>query len=131
VSTLPTGGKQGGSLILRPYQEDALVAVYDYAKVNPGGNALLALPTGTGKAVLIARMNLDAHLRSQADKAVKKPTVVAIANRYLNEPIGGTYVFKFKTKTDAIEAIRRKFIERAQSDSKNAIISRMAGSDRT
>jgi hypothetical protein len=67
----------------------------------------------------------------QTDKAVKKPTAVAIANRYLNEPIGGTYVFKFKTKADAIEAIRIKFIERAQSDSKNSIISKMTGSNRT
>lgn len=38
---------------LRPYQQDALLALFAYWR-SGGGNPLLALATGTGKSVIIA-----------------------------------------------------------------------------
>lgn len=40
-------------MILRPYQEDAVVAPFNYFTKHRG-NPILALPTGTGKSVIIA-----------------------------------------------------------------------------
>lgn len=39
---------------LRPYQQEALDAVYNYFLTHETGNPLIALPTGTGKSVLPA-----------------------------------------------------------------------------
>jgi hypothetical protein len=63
----------------------------------------------------------------KSDRGIAKPQLDSIANRYLNEPSGGQFLFKFKSKTEALETIRRKFIERAQSESKRGIIERMTG----
>ena len=49
----------------------------------------------------------------------------AIANRYRNDPTGGTYVFKFSSKLEAQEFIFDTFIGRAQAESKAGIIDRM------
>ena len=38
---------------LRPYQREAIDALYDYFGVS-GGNPLVVMPTGTGKSVVIA-----------------------------------------------------------------------------
>lgn len=38
---------------LRPYQEAAVAAPYDYFKSGKKGNPVIALPTGTGKSVVI------------------------------------------------------------------------------
>lgn len=43
---------------LRGYQLDGLTALYDYMDANEG-NPLLALPTGTGKSVMIAKLCYD------------------------------------------------------------------------
>jgi hypothetical protein len=65
----------------------------------------------------------------KSDRKVTKPILDAIANRYLNEPIGGNHVYKFKTKAHAFDAIKDKFFERAQAISKGDIIHRlMSGS---
>lgn len=39
----------------RPYQTAAVDAIWDYFRRNPTGNPLVAMPTGTGKSVVIAR----------------------------------------------------------------------------
>jgi DNA repair protein RadD len=41
-------------MILRPYQEDAIQSIFDYFEEGNQGNAVLALPTGTGKSVILA-----------------------------------------------------------------------------
>jgi DNA repair protein RadD len=45
-------------MLLRPYQQDALKALDSYWDAG-GGDPLLALATGTGKSVLIAKMLAD------------------------------------------------------------------------
>jgi len=64
----------------------------------------------------------------KSDRRVTKPILDAIANRYLNEPIGSNHVYKFKTKTHAFDAIKDKFFERAQAKSKGDIIDRLMSS---
>lgn len=39
----------------RPYQTDAVASIWDYFRTHPTGNPLVAMPTGTGKSVVIAR----------------------------------------------------------------------------
>lgn len=43
-----------GKIELRPYQEDAINSIFEYFKVK-SGNPVLALPTGTGKSIIIAK----------------------------------------------------------------------------
>jgi len=64
----------------------------------------------------------------RADKRIGKDQVFAIANAFFNEPTGGTYVFKFKSKAAAYEFMRKKFVERAQLDSKFKIIEKLTQS---
>jgi len=64
----------------------------------------------------------------RADKRVSKDELFAIANAFFNEPTGGTYVFKFKSKGAAYEFIRKKFVERAQLDNKFKIIEKLTHS---
>jgi hypothetical protein len=68
----------------------------------------------------------EAVLRAlEDDEDIDKSRLFAIANGYFNEPTGGTHVFKFKSKTAAIEFMRKKFVERAQLESKFKIIERL------
>jgi DNA repair protein RadD len=46
---------------LRPYQQHALDACWDYLRARPG-NPALVLPTGAGKSPLMAAIARDAHL---------------------------------------------------------------------
>lgn len=39
----------------RPYQSEAVESIWDYFRTHPTGNPLVAMPTGTGKSVVIAR----------------------------------------------------------------------------
>lgn len=41
-------------LVPRGYQEDAFKAIFNYFKDNKQGNPLVVMPTGTGKAIIIA-----------------------------------------------------------------------------
>jgi len=41
-------------MILRPYQENAIQSIFDYFEEGNQGNPVTALPTGTGKSVIIA-----------------------------------------------------------------------------
>lgn len=41
-------------MILRPYQIDAVVALWDYLSKSKTGNPLIAMPTGTGKSAIVA-----------------------------------------------------------------------------
>lgn len=43
------------SIVLRDYQEDAVLALFDYFGTN-SGNPLLELPTGAGKSILLAEI---------------------------------------------------------------------------
>lgn len=45
---------------LRPYQRAALDGLYDWFRQNQAGNPLLVLPTGAGKAILIAALIQEA-----------------------------------------------------------------------
>jgi hypothetical protein len=83
--------------------------------------AEMLLDAGTDEALFKA-----AFSALKSDR-IRKPTLEAIANRYINEPSGGTYVFKFNSKPKALERIRIKFIERAELESKGRII---AGANR-
>lgn len=47
-------------MILRPYQRETLDALYAWFIANPTGNPLLVLPTGAGKAILIAQLIKEA-----------------------------------------------------------------------
>ena len=62
------------------------------------------------------------------DERIGKDELFMIANRFFNEPTGGTYVFKFKSKAAAYEFMRKKFVERAQLDSKFRIIDKLTQS---
>lgn len=48
------------SMILRPYQRESLDALYAWFRANPTGNPMLVLPTGAGKAILIAALIQEA-----------------------------------------------------------------------
>jgi len=61
------------------------------------------------------------------DSRVRSKELIGIANRYLNDPTGGTFEFDFKTDAAAYRAIKRMFVDRAQDDSKARIIKRMTG----
>ncbi len=61
------------------------------------------------------------------DTRVQRADLLAIANRYLNEPTGGTFEFEFKSDDAAYRAMKRMFVERAQDESKAKIIRRMTG----
>lgn len=54
------------SLILRHYQEEAIYSLYDYFERNTG-NPIIALPTGTGKSLVIAEFlrSIFHYFRSQ------------------------------------------------------------------
>lgn len=43
-----------GKMELRPYQEDAVNSIFEYFRTK-SGNPVLALPTGTGKSIIIAK----------------------------------------------------------------------------
>jgi hypothetical protein len=60
----------------------------------------------------------------KSDRNVAKPTLDAIVNRYVNTLSGGTHVFKFKSKKEALEKLRIKYLERAESESKDRIVKR-------
>jgi DNA repair protein RadD len=47
------------SLVLRPYQEEAVLAPYGYWEKKPTGNPLIVLPTGAGKSLVNARLCQD------------------------------------------------------------------------
>lgn len=47
---------------LRPYQESAITATYDYLKTQ-SGNPLIVLPTGAGKSPVLAQICKDAVLK--------------------------------------------------------------------
>lgn len=40
----------------RPYQTDAVASIWEYFRTHRTGNPLVAMPTGTGKSVVIARL---------------------------------------------------------------------------
>jgi DNA repair protein RadD len=44
----------------RPYQRESLDALYAWFRANPAGNPLLVLPTGAGKAVILALLVQEA-----------------------------------------------------------------------
>lgn len=48
------------NITLRPYQRQSLDALYQWFLSNPTGNPLLVLPTGAGKAILIAALIQEA-----------------------------------------------------------------------
>jgi hypothetical protein len=81
------------------------------------------------RRLLSARMNLrefdTLFAELKTTKALTKPILDAIANRYLNEPSGGDHEFKFKTRAAALQAIKDTFIERAESESKRGIIEKI------
>lgn len=43
-------------IVPRDYQVEAVQAIYDYFRAHPVGNPLVAMPTGTGKSVVIAML---------------------------------------------------------------------------
>lgn len=59
-------------LELRYYQRDALDALYDYWR-NGGGNGLIVLPTGAGKALVIAKL-IEELLASYPDMRILNVT---------------------------------------------------------
>jgi len=60
----------------------------------------------------------------ESDRDVGKSTLDMIVNRYINSPSQGTYVFKFKSRKEALGKLQTKFIERAESESKDRIVQR-------
>jgi hypothetical protein len=68
-----------------------------------------------------------AMAKLKSDSRVEKAELGDIANRYLNDPTGGTFEFDFKTDIAAFRAMKRMFVERAQDDNKARIIKRMTG----
>ena len=61
------------------------------------------------------------------DSRVPRAELFVIANRYLNDPTGGSFEFGFKTDADAYRAMKRMFVDRAQDENKARIIKRMTG----
>lgn len=52
----PGMGHNGGPAFQdRPYQSEAVESLWQYFRTHPVGNPLIAMPTGTGKSVVIAR----------------------------------------------------------------------------
>ena len=68
-----------------------------------------------------------AMVKLKEDARVQAGELSAIANRYLNEPTGGTFEFEFKSDMAAYRAMKRMFVDRAQDESKARIIKRMTG----
>lgn len=60
-----------------------------------------------------------------ADDQVGKLELFAIANRYRNQPSGGTHEIKFKSVKQARGTIRDVFLERADSQSKRGAIDKL------
>jgi hypothetical protein len=106
------------------------------------GSQSVVLPetyeAGDGRVAYHLRKLLDAKANREAfesalgaiqgDARVSKEQLFEIANGYFNEPTGSTHVFKFKTKAAAYEFIRRKFVERAQRNSKFKILEKIGQS---
>lgn len=59
------------------------------------------------------------------DAEVGKLELFAIANRYRNEPSGGTHAIKFKSLRQARTVIRDVFLERADAERKSGAIERL------
>jgi DNA repair protein RadD len=58
LDEIPGIGHNGAPVSIyqdRPYQTDAVESIWDYFRTHPVGNPLVAMPTGTGKSVVIAR----------------------------------------------------------------------------
>ena len=51
----PIGHNNGPVFQDRPYQTEAVESIWEYFRTHPVGNPLVAMPTGTGKSVVIAR----------------------------------------------------------------------------
>jgi len=59
------------------------------------------------------------------DKRTTRSEWFAIANRYRNAPMSGTFEFKFKSIPEARKFIRDTFIERHAAESKRGVIERL------
>ena len=79
------------------------------------------LAAGTDKSAF------DAAIAALDDDAgeVGKVELFAIANRYRNEPSGGTHEIKFKSLKQARAAIRDVFLERSDAQSKRSAIDKL------
>jgi DNA repair protein RadD len=56
TNEIPGLGHNGGPVFQdRPYQTEAVNSIWNYFRTHPTGNPLVAMPTGTGKSVVIAR----------------------------------------------------------------------------
>lgn len=56
TSEVPGIGHNGGPVFQdRQYQTEAVNSIWNYFRTHPVGNPLVAMPTGTGKSVVIAR----------------------------------------------------------------------------
>lgn len=101
---------------MRPIDAKLDVVVCDVAAFH--ANALLA-----------AGANEDQYHQAframKADRNVKTPEIVEIANRYKNAPLGETFRYKFDTRKKAEDFIFDTFLGRAQAVSKFEVIDRM------
>lgn len=61
----------------------------------------------------------------KGEAAVKSNECFAIANRYKNDPINASFLFKFSSKREALDFIFDTYIGRAQAESKAGIIDRI------
>jgi hypothetical protein len=91
--------------------------------LGPDDYAKMLLSAGTDEAAFNIALSTAVD-----NRRITKAALDAIANRYLNTPSGGSHVYKFKTRQRTVEAIRSKFIERAQLEGKGNIIDKLMGS---
>ena len=107
---LSVGGPVGTLVSKEPALNAAIVADYSERLVLAGTD----------------RTQFDhAFTALKNDINVKSNECFAIANRYKNQPINGSFLFTFSSKREALEFIFDTYIGRAQAESKAGIIDRI------
>lgn len=68
---LTTGGHPTSRIQLRDYQDGAVDAIFRYFEKGGKGNPLVAMPTGTGKSIVIAEFIRRAYLAYPGQRFIK------------------------------------------------------------
>ena len=76
------------SLVLRPYQREAVDSLYAYWKKNPFGSPLVVLPTGAGKSLVIATISQEFLTFDPSTRIVQVTHVKELIEQNYKELVG-------------------------------------------